>query len=154
MADTIREKILDAVTTALGEITVANGYETTVEAVHRAGKTPVQVRVHPSIIVYDLGDTSRRTIRLTYHHVMRLGIVGCAHEHDDVTRNDELSKLMGDIRRKVAENETWSSNAIATIIDGSLPSEGESDQPRAMDRLGVSITYRTKEADPLTVGTL
>jgi hypothetical protein len=148
MATSKRETIIDAVTTKLATISVANSYEQNVAVVYRPAVEPEQF---PCVLVSDMGDEVRWHLRGAYENIINLDLIAHVEKGYPADRQEALSDLVADIVKACMADETWSSNARQTWIAGIANIEDSPAMPR-MGRAVVSlrIQYRTAWADPYT----
>ena len=155
MADPIRERILQQIESDLLTITTVNGFEQTIEKVHRDNEAVIQMDERPALSIVDRGDIKRRHIRLGYENTMQLEILAFTLEHEDDERVMEISRLHADVEKIVAANERWNDGSInlanRTFMTGLTTSQGETTQPYATALTVLTILYRVQELDPYAV---
>ena len=98
MADTIREKILADIKTALQAVTVANGFNQDIKTVERDRLSPLEIEIFPGALIMDLGETVERqgaqVERVELSVMVELWIA------QDIGGAVAMNKLLGDVKKK------------------------------------------------------
>ncbi|MCP5006929.1 MAG: hypothetical protein GY941_23725 [Planctomycetes bacterium] len=151
MADTIREKIILDALTQLAKITVANGYNYTMETPLRAQKNIPPSKMPVSVIFPGIDENERLmgkenlTMTLNFESHQLFGSVNASVMQE---------KMLGDLRRNLtnpAVGEKWS-----TYTDDILYQEGgPAEQPDADNTVTavyilLTVKYKTVIGDPYT----
>lgn len=160
MADSVRERIMKNIQTALQQITVANGYTTTLNAVERIMQQ-TQTTVPPMLIlaegqeaVLTDGPLSGNT-GLTARHltVFVRAVVQQDTEIDARSASEALNALAADIQRKMQEDYTRGGLALNTQEIGLSPVQMEpGDAPALFLDSEWQVHYRHNRLDPTLAG--
>lgn len=149
MADSIRQKIVDAVNSRLETILTSNGYETDVgNSVHEWRSRGFAEKELPAIAYYDGGEVQeyshsyqKRTLTIKIHIF--------ASGNDSPKK---IRKMMADVEKVIGTDVTWGDLADQTKpIHCDMEVELE-DKRVAGALLIYEIFYQTKRFDPYTLG--
>lgn len=152
MPETIRELIIDALEDALAAITIGNGFETDVRRVFRAGESTLHVPEWPALLIVDEGDDkSPARLDAAYIGVMTLRIKGFLKQPDEGQKPIDISRLQGDIIRKIEENPHFDGLADQTRAVTEAPNMAEAFSPQGLALVTVAIRYTTVQNDPTKV---
>lgn len=155
MAESIREQLLAAVATGIGAIDGTAGYQSNlVGKVFRDAQWAGNVDEDVAVIVIDRGEAKRRHLRLVYENVMTVELRCVAAEQDPAQLNKLVARLLADVERKVAANETWGGLAIRTFVTEGRNAMSEAQLPIGQGVAMLEILYRTAITDPYTLGTI
>jgi len=98
MADTIREKILADIKTALETVTVANGFNQDITTVERDRLNPLEIEAFPAALIMDLGESVERqgaqVERIDLSVMVELWI------SQEIGGAIAMNKLIGDVKKK------------------------------------------------------
>ncbi len=98
MADTIREKILADIKTALQAVTVANGFNQDLKTVERDRLSPLEIETFPGALIMDLGETVERqgaqVERVDLSVMVELWIA------QEIGGAAAINQLIGDVKKK------------------------------------------------------
>ena len=147
MVDTVRERILQEVTTRMQEIVAAGK----AEKVIRLRSVIPNTDESGVIFVIDSDDVSKRHVRMAYEHHMPVLIRGFIRQNDDTKRATDLQNLLGEVKAKVQTNEKWNNLAEETMLKDPNFSDDDVQRPLAVFNQPIEILYYVKEGDPFTV---
>ena len=106
MADSKRQKIVDAVVAALEEISVANGFETELGANVNDWEINFQDDELPAVSVCDLTEDVQADMNDEHVDIYRLPVAIRVSIAAD-TRAAECRKMIADVLKAVGANENW-----------------------------------------------
>ena len=153
MADSIQEQIIKKVSDVMAAITVANGYNNTIEVVQRLRATGVSTARVPTIVIYE-GDCAVDLPNSTHQRVRRklelyLVAVTGQEETDAAPSGAELlNSLIADMELAVGENERWDGLALMTDPPDYQEWELDAVDPHLARGLRTVITYEHERGDP------
>lgn len=148
MADSIRERIIQAVKAEMEAITVGAGFNQTVGKAYRGHESPIQVDEDFAVIIFDRGGANKRHLRGAYENRMNLELRPVHREDDDAKRLAALNAFGGDIQKKIVTDETHGGLAKKTNLITNTVSTGEPVDPLASQGINIEILYRVERADP------
>jgi hypothetical protein len=160
MADSVREKIMKNVQAALQGITVANGYNTTLNAVERIMQQS-QSTIPPMLIIGEGqekvlpdGPLSGSTgLTAKYLTLYVRAVVQQDTDSDARSASEALNALAADIQRKMQEDYTRGGFAINTQEVGLSPVQMEpGDAPALFLDSEWQVHYRHNRLDPTLAG--
>jgi len=151
MAKAIKEYVTDNIYETLGDIAQLTGFEN--DATVQREKPRGVPRKDREITIVDLGDTPITDSPLNKDDYTANYALHCrclvSDEIDGTapTVDQQLSRLIGDVRKALMQDYTRGANAINTMIgqDGPLPT---GDDGRT---LPVQVHYRTAKDDPFSL---
>lgn len=155
MADSIREKIVKNVVSALQAITIANGFDVDVAAVLRFRRGILQVNEFPTLLVNVEGeDIVPGPVGLnpigTYTSDMRIVIACYIRQHE--TTAEEANKLLANVQKKLMEDSTRGGDAVDSNFTSSEDFIDDESEPRGGVSLVLEVKYRFLRKDPFTKG--
>ncbi|MCK4248680.1 MAG: hypothetical protein KAX15_02765 [Candidatus Omnitrophica bacterium] len=153
MATTVREKILENIETALGDIKIANGYENDIDSVQRWKQAGNSTKLVPCIIL-SAGPEEKTPGDPLISCMFNVNVeVWIRHDEETVPGSTDtiLNSLLGDVEKALAIDETRGGNATDTVITGNMPFETVEGQAYAGISVDVRIHYRHKRGDPTQV---
>lgn len=153
--DSIQEQIIKKVADALNGITIANGYQNTINSVQRYRASGVDLANMPTILVKE-GDCAPELAKSAYPHIQRrmeLFVVVCV-SHDEAADSrsggEILNSLVADIETALSANQTWDGLAILTMPPEYLTIEIEAVTPHLARGLRFEILYEHVRSNPWT----
>ena len=156
MADSIQEQIVKKVVSALLEITVANGYDNTVQSVQRLNQSGVDLAVVPTILVKE-GDCSYDLTKSAYPWVRRrMELYAVAITRQDETDGsldtrsggEQLNSLVADMERRMGASRSWDGLAIDTDPPSYLEVELEAVTPHLARGIRCEVVYEHLRSNP------
>jgi len=153
--DSIRERIVDDVVTALEGITLANGYGFEVVKVYREAFAAINFPAYPvfNVIEVDendetrlLGGTIGATTGSKWHHTLTLA-VGCLIEARD-NASESVNEMLAAVQRAVMVEPTRGGLAIDTKLAGSQQFVEIDTEPVGLLQVKLDITYRHSYLNP------
>lgn len=155
MATALDEQILDRVVTKLADINGAGGYETNVPAanIHRPPIAPIPLKATdcPALIVRLFAKTSRWHLRGAEEFVLRVMVL-CVVAAPAADANEELSDLIGDVKKLVIANEFWNDGsadlAERTWLVEDFRHETEVDEPTMTGGVVFEVLARSDLTNP------
>jgi|GEM_PF-775425 len=155
MADSVRQKIVDAVKTRFQSITVANGYETNlgnkVFVWRDTGAAPFEESELPAVVLFDAKDEIVQQLsRIQHHKLLMVADVVT----DDATQSTQIRKLVADIYKAIGVDIYWTVESVRLAFDTD-PMQDEFDVRQeerviASARVQFTIQYRTLSWNPYT----
>ena len=149
MGVAIREQIFATVFTAMGQITVPNGFRTNVRRVFRAGEFAINIPESPSIILDDeSGDKRAIRLGIAYEDLLAIDIRAFLKQTDRNVKATEIAALQADIIEKAKEDLLWGDLATRTRIITESPLLSELQEPVAITLVRLLIRYNTHQLNP------
>ncbi|MFH2138462.1 MAG: hypothetical protein ABII88_08125 [Candidatus Omnitrophota bacterium] len=150
--ETVRERILQNIKTAIEAVTIANGYifDFTPQTVQRWSMHGNRMVDMPMAVISP-GDEDESSspnpfeeCRLTVY----LDLFFVNDENDAVSTDTYLNRLQGDIKKAILLDSTRGGDAIDTDVMGTTPFETTDAQPYAGVIIELRIRYRHLRSDP------
>ena len=150
--ETVRERIIANLKTALEQITVANGYQfdftsATVQRWSMHGNSLVNL---PTIVI----SPGNEDEKAGPHHfdecflTVYLDVFFVTDASDSVSTDTYLNRIQGDIKKAILSDPTLGGEAIDTDVAGTTPFETTDGQPYAGVIVELGIRYRHLRTDP------
>jgi len=148
MADTLRQKIVDAIDARLKTIKTANGYQTNLgNNVFEWRVTPLNSDTElPGAVYSDTQDTIDLTIGLHLHTlkiVINMAAKGSASPSD-------MRKLIGDIHKMIGVDVTWGGLAEDTKITSEIILPAHEENKFMGIEITIEVEFTTKPFDPFS----
>lgn len=149
MADSIREKVVSNIVTALEAVSVSNGYDIDLLRVFRVPQNPFEQTDFPFAVVFDSreeksdGDPAQFT-----QARLRVDVVVWMRSVDDFAK--EVLKSIASIEKALYLDQTRGGNAIDTTIVDNEIYLSEPSMPLGGFSIGVELLYRHRLGDPYT----
>ena len=150
-ADTIREKIMANIETAITAITIANGYNRTIESVQRWKQSGNTFSNVPCVIIGAGAEVfeDRPGFLTSCKLPVMLDLWIVHDENVDVISTDALLNIfLGDIKKALMTDYTRGGYAVTTRIQNAIPFETTEGQPYAGMIITTEIEYRHNTLDP------
>lgn len=153
--DSIQERIVKKIAGAMGQITVANGYQNTINSVQRHQWSGIDLNNMPTILVkegdcdVDLTRSSHQRIRRT----LELFLVVCIQQDEQTdTRSggEILNSYVADIEKRLGASQNWDGLALMTEPPSYLSIEIDAETPHLARGLRTQISYEHVRSDPFT----
>lgn len=147
--ETVRERILANLKTALERVTVENGYNFDL-AVQRWSMNGNSLVNLPAVIISP-GNEDETALPNQYEEcvlTVYLDVFFVNNADDAVATDTYLSRLQGDIKKAVLADATMGGEAIDTDVRGTTPFEVVEGQPCSGIIVEVVIRYRHRRDDP------
>ena len=142
MADTIRQRIVTAIQTALSGISIANGYKTDVGArVYVWHVTPYGDDQIPCVNLFDRVCETERHLSGRHHHKLRIEIVVTAL---GTSTDSDLRKMIGDVIKVMGANRKWGGLAYDTDPQSDEIVVEQGDRRRGGANLVFVVHFRTE----------
>lgn len=145
MADTIREKILDNISTVLNAIKTADGYVNTIASVQKWAQQGNDLATIPCIIINAGPENTKDNpgFIVEADFTVLLDVYQIAATDTDAA----LNSLLGDVRKALMADYTRGGYASNTKITNVIPFETEQGNPYAGLIVSVEIKYFFKSND-------
>lgn len=155
MADSVRERIMKNIQTALEGITVANGYANTLNAVERTLQRG-QSSAPPMAYVLEGDDDVIEQAPLGYltRH-LSVGIVLAVQQDDDIdarSASEVMNSLIADVQKNLQVDPRRNNLAVDTKEAAVSPVQIEEGMPVLSATLAYRIHYRHSLTDPTVAG--
>lgn len=149
MADSIREKIIQRVMTALAAITVANGYNTGCGAhVHRGKRGFSDASDLPAVVVFPQVETSSKTQYGTDAHVMPVEI-NAALIYGGTSPSVLGEQALADIIKAMGTDPTLNGLASSvTYAGGGIDEYPDEAMQAVVVVASFEVAYETRRGDP------
>lgn len=158
MADTVREAILKNRAALLATITVANGYDNTVQLVQRFKQAGQKKAKTPLLLLgagheeAALGNCS--PIQMTDKHMdVHVGIIHRLAATDTSNADEVMNSLLGDVEKAWTTDVTCGGHALDSHLTSSDPIAVEEGEPDLMQLMTFEVSYRHRMTDPKTATT-
>ena len=154
MADSIREKIMANIKTALAAITTVNGYVNNITNVQRWKQNGNSIATVPAIIING-GPEDNKDDRFPLTTCMMTIFVDLYIREAESSTSDTdtvLNSLLQDIKKAVKVDITRGGNAVDTTFKSIVPFETIEGQAFAGLIIEVEVEYRHQQTDPTVAG--
>lgn len=155
MADSVRERMMKNLHTALEAITVANGFANTLTAVERTLQRG-QTTQPPMAYLLEGDDDVITEAPLGYlSRQLQVGVVLLVQQEDDIdarSASEVMNSLIADVQKKMQEDERRGDLATRTEETGVSPVQIEEGQPVLSCTVAYRIHYRHSRLDPTMAG--
>ena len=150
--ETVRERIIANLKTALEQITVTNGYQfdftsATVQRWSMHGNSLVNL---PTIVISP-GNEDEKAGPHPFDEcflTVYLDVFFVTDASDAVSTDTYLNRIQGDIKKAILSDPTLGGEAIDTDVAGTTPFETTDGQPYAGVIVEIGIRYRHLRTDP------
>jgi len=153
--DSIQEQIVKKIAQAMTLITIANGYQNTINSVQRFRASGVDLANMPALLIkeggcsVDLAQSSFPTVQRR----LELFLVLCVGHDEavDLRSGDEvLNSFIADIESALGANQTWGGLAIMTLPPEYLTVEVDTETPHLARGLRTEVIYEHVRSNPWT----
>lgn len=156
MADSIQEQIVKKMTTALAEVTAANGYDNTVQSVQRHNQSGVNLVTVPTVLLregdcvveFDKSTHTKIRRRLEWYAVAITRQDETSTSTDTRSGGEMLNSLVADLEKRVAASGNWDGLALMTDPPDYLEVEIDAETPHLARGLRFSTVYEHTRANP------
>lgn len=149
MADSIRQRIISSMDTRFKTILVTNGYQTDIgKHVFWWKKTPFAQADLPGMNCRDRRQTKSFGAGI-YDNFLTVEIEAGV---SGMVSTEDLRKILADIEKAIAIDETWGQLAGTTEIEDDEMNLEEDEQRIAGARMILRVEYTTLRGDPYTKG--
>ncbi len=150
--ETVRERILQNIKTALEAVTIANGYnfDFTPQTIQRWSMHGNRMVDMPMAVISP-GDEDETSSPHPFEEcvlTVYLDVFFINDENDPVPTDTYLNRLQGDIKKAVLQDPTRGGDAIDTDVLGTTPFETTEAQPYAGIIMELRVRYRHLRSDP------
>lgn len=146
MADSIRERIVQNLVTAIQGVRKTSGYEIDIAAVDRARRTKYQQHELPAVNIWELKERkeSGPSGLVTCYLSLVLEITVLDPRYQATLSNQAMASVV----KAVLADRQRDGLAVDTEEGENVTFAGETNDPTGGVRVGVEIEYRHKEDDP------
>lgn len=155
MADSVRERIMKNLHTALESITVANGFANTLNAVERTLQRGQSTQPPMAYLLEGDDDVTSEAPLGYLSRQLQVGVVLLVQQDEAVdarSASEVMNSLIADVQRKLQEDERRGNLATLTEESGVSPVQIEEGQPVLSCAVGYRIQYRHSRLDPTVAG--
>lgn len=148
MADSIAEKILANIKTTLEGITIAAGYNNTVQIVYRDPIAALDLQKYPAIFIAVGSDDTDPMAKSVAHRSLNFTLEIWIRPQKDISKS--LESIRADVQKAMMVDPRRGTNAVNTLERSSFYILIMGEIPEAAVQVGYTVEYRTKIEDPTT----
>ena len=154
MADSVRQKIIDAVRARMETIQIANGYQTEIgNRVFVWYAKPLEQRFKYALNIKDVSEETEEQLTSIHTHTLTIEL-NLMVKKDTLTA-DECRSAIADIITAVGSDRYWNFNSerlvFHTAIRGNTMQLEQNGETAAGASVSLELKYRTASFDPYTL---
>jgi len=150
MSSSIRDLILDDIHTTLAGITLANHYETDIQAVENIRQVGLNIKESPMIVIVAGEEAIVQEALGKETSIWKIDLEVWIKDPDDIVT--AVNNMIADVTKALLADHQRGARAIDTKIISNYPFYPAVNAPEGGVVITIEIHYRTKYGDPYTQG--